>query len=59
MTDCSLLKWTAESLRGDLKEQRDDEWHSGTEHQRLVYRIERLKMFERYIELKQEFDSEL
>jgi len=56
MTDHILLKWKAGSLKSDLKDKRDNEWHTGTEHQRLVYRIERLEMFKEYINMKRQFE---
>lgn len=56
MADYQLLKWTAESLQKELERKRDNEWHNGTDHQRLVYRVERLKMFRQYINMKRQFE---
>ena len=51
MTDCLILEASAEALRKQLEAERDEGWHTGTDHQRLVFRIERLKRFEQYLEL--------
>ena len=55
MTDCLLLEASAEALRKQLEAERDEGWHTGTDYQRLVYRIERLKRFEQYLELAATF----
>lgn len=57
MADTQLLKFTAEALQNDLEHSLENEWHGGTEYNRLIYRIERLKMFQEYIELRKEFNK--
>jgi len=58
MTDTMLLRGTAESMQTELEQKRDKKWHTGNEYQRTIYKIERLKIFKQYINLKKEFTPE-
>ncbi len=58
MTDTAYLTLSAaaESLRKELVEQRDTNWHGKQSYYRLEYRINRLKRFETYCELAKVFN---
>lgn len=54
MTDYMVLRGTAERMQRELRIRLENEWHGATEHQRLIYKIERLDMFQEYIKLSRE-----
>jgi len=55
MTNLMLLRTTAEAMLKDVEDRIENEWHTGTEHQRLIYWRERLKGFKEYVKLAEEY----
>ena len=54
-TDHDLLRWTTSAMIHDLKDRRDNEWHTGDSYDEVVWKIDRLERFHEYVKLDKQF----
>jgi len=57
MTDHLLLRAACSQLHYKLSERLENEWFTGDEYDNIVWKLDRIERFKKYVELHRQFND--